>query len=266
MVEYSARPRCCRVAERTVGWEPRLDVIGIRGPVVILDVATVAIGGRAGKFAVDVAQIARDADVRAGEWERSLRVVKDRASPRRRRMAERAIRGESSLNVIGVRGALIVLRMATVAIGWRAGKLAVDVALRAGHADMRSRQRELREFVVIEHGASPGRSVVAGGAVPGEASLNVIGIRGPVVILDVAAITIRRCSRKVSADVTGSALQVGVRSRQREACEFQVIKLRAKPSVRGVAALAGRGESQGFVIRGRRLLKIAGVTRQARGG
>jgi len=130
------------VAGRAGGRESGLDVIRIRRPVEILDVARSAVGGRAHELSIDVAQIAGHVYVRAGERERRLAVVKIRGRPCRGRMAGRAGRRESRLRVIGIRRAVEILDVARSAIGGCAHELVVDVALIAGNRHVLARQRE----------------------------------------------------------------------------------------------------------------------------
>ncbi len=158
--------------------------------------------------------------------------------------------------MVRIRGALIVFGMAGITIGGSAGELSIDVALIAGNADMRARQWEFREFCMIERGSQPGRGVVAGRAVGRKSRLDVIGIAGPFKILRVATIAIRRRALEFSANVAGGAFKGGMSSGQRKSREFQVIELRAEPGVCCVAAFAGRGKPQCFMVRGDRRLKI----------
>ena len=135
-------------------------MIGVRGPLEILGVATVAIGGRACEFAVDVALRADDADVRAGEWKRRFRMIEIGSGPTGGVVAGGAIGWKSGRDVIGIRGFLKILGVATIAIGRSASEFVVDVAERASHADVRAGQGE-RRLRVVEHGSRPTGCVVA---------------------------------------------------------------------------------------------------------
>ena len=135
-------------------------MIGIGGALVILGVAGIAIGGSARELAVDMAERTIHADMRAGQRERSLRMVEIRPGPAGGVVTGGTIRGKTGLNVIGIGGALKILGMATVTIGGSARKFVVNVAKRAGHADMSAGQRE-RRFRVIENRTRPTGGAVA---------------------------------------------------------------------------------------------------------
>ena len=102
---------------------------------------------------------------------------------------------------------------------------------------MRARQREGR-IVVVERGRNPGRRRVAGLALRGDAGLRVIRAGRSVEIARVATEAIRRRSCESSVDVARCAIERHVRSRKREAGDFQVIEFRAKPGIGRVAGLA----------------------------
>ena len=136
VVEDRARPRCRGMADRTVGGISRLHMIRVRRPGVILGMAGIAIRGRSGKFIIDVALAAGDVDVKSGQGKWSFRVIKNRASPRSRGVTDGAVGGKSGRGVIRVGGPCVVLGMAAITIGWSSGKLAVDMAERAGNIYM----------------------------------------------------------------------------------------------------------------------------------
>ena len=140
------------------------------------------------------------------------------------------------------------------------------MTLRAGHVHVRAGQREVREGVVIKGGWIPGAGVVAGLARGWESGLRVGGIVGLVKVGQVAAYAGRRSIGELPARMARRAVQRGMRSRQREPGELQVVKPRAHPVVHGVALFAGGGEIQRDVIQPARpgvqvILLVAGVTR-----
>src|SRR5579864_8615504 len=144
--------------------------------------------------------------------------------------------------------------MARSAIGRRADKLSVDVALRAGHADVRTRQRELGKGVVIESRRIPRAGAVAGLAGCGEASLGVRWVAGLVEIRHVAAHATGRRVRELAAGVTGVAIQARMRPSQRKiGWRPRMVKLRAQPVVHGVALVARGGEVEQDVVQPGRL-------------
>ncbi len=67
--------------------------------------------------------------------------------------------------MIGIGGAVVVFRVAGIAIGGSAGELSVDVALIAGDIYVRAGQRKFGERIVIEIGAVPGCGGVAESAI-----------------------------------------------------------------------------------------------------
>ena len=122
------------------------------------------------------------------------------------------------------------------------------MALRASHAHVRTRQREFRERIVIERCRIPRAGAVAGLTSSREARLRMGRIVGLVEIRHMAAVAGGGRVVEFPARVTSGAIQRGVRARQRETGELQVIKLRAHPVVHGVALLARDRETQGDVI------------------
>ena len=84
-----------------------------------------------------MALIAGDVHVRARQRKfRKGIVIETGIGPGRSGMAHGAIRWKSSLNVVRIGCALVILGVAGIAIGWRAGELSIDVALVAGDADV----------------------------------------------------------------------------------------------------------------------------------
>ena len=124
--------------------------------------AAIAIGGGAGKLAVDVTERAGHIDMGAGKREfRKGVVIEVCIRPGCRGVADGAIGGEPGLGVIGIRGALVILGVAGIAIGGSARELAVDMAERAGDADMGAGQGEW-SFRMVKNSARPTHGGVAG--------------------------------------------------------------------------------------------------------
>ena len=97
MIDFRIEPRCRGVALVAASREFGHDVRRIRGGLKILHVATFASGGGAHKLAIDVAGVARYADMRAIERKVSESVVVEfSAHPTAGidRVASRAIQGE----------------------------------------------------------------------------------------------------------------------------------------------------------------------------
>ena len=168
---------------------------------------------------------------------------------------------ESTLYVVRIGRALEILHMARSAIGGRAHKLPIDVALRAGHVHVRAGERELGERVVVERGRVPRRSVVTALTGLGKARLHVRWIAGLVEVRQVAADAGGRSPGIFSADVASGAVQGGVRSSERKAGELEMVELGAHPVVHAVALRTGRRKVQRHMARSRGLefLGVAAV-------
>jgi hypothetical protein len=190
-----------------------------------------------------VALITLQRDVSAGQREPSRGVVKSSAGPICGVVALLARSRESRLYVVRTGRAIEVFHVAGGAIGRRAHKLSVDMALRARHAHVRALQREVRELVVIESGRIPRALVVANRASGREARLRVRRIVGLIEIRHVAAVAGGGRIIELPAGVTSCAVERGVCTHQREASELQVIELRAHPVVHRVALFAGDGQT-----------------------
>ena len=160
MVEDGSRPTRGIVATLASGWESSLGVIRIGCALIILSMTGVAIGGGSSELAIDVAEVAGDADMRAGQRERSLRMIEIGTRPTGGVVAGGAIGGKTCLHVIRIGGALEILGVAAVAIGGSAREFVIDVAQRTSDADVRAREREW-SFRMIEDGSGPAGGVVA---------------------------------------------------------------------------------------------------------
>jgi hypothetical protein len=130
----------------------------------ILQVATDAGGVRSGEVVVpvDVALRALDRGVGSRQREASTAVIKSRVVPGTRVVTLLTARRKAGLYVVRIGRAVEVLDVAGRAIGRGSHKLPVDMALGAGHADVRSGQRELRERIVVKRCRIPRAAVVAG--------------------------------------------------------------------------------------------------------
>ena len=192
-------------------------------------------------------------------------MVKGRAVPRRAVVTLLTGRREAGLDMVRIGRAVEILHMARRAVGRGPHELPVDVALRAGNVHVRAYQLESRELIVIESGRIPRAGVVADPAGRRETSLCMRRIVGLVKVRHVAAVAGGGRIVEFPARVAGSAIERGVRARQREAGELRVIELRADPVVHRVARLAGRRQIQSDVVDSDRLgtnkvLLMAGET------
>lgn len=145
--------------------------------------------------------------------------------------------------------------------GAQAGEDVVHVALRALHADVRSRQWESR-LRVIKHGAGPGARGMANRTVRRESGGGMVRIIRGVVIRHVARRTRGIGQVVIVVGVALRASQRRVRSGERES-GGRVIECRRLPCRSGMAGLASLGESAGNVIRIARRIEVVHVTRRA---
>jgi len=162
-------------------------------------------------------------------WNGEIGVIKDRTQPVRSGVTGRAGRGETGCNVIRNRSAecgcaVPGSHVAAIAVRRHSRVIVVDVALRAGDADVHPGQRK-NSRVVVELAIHPGDGVVAGRAKRRrESNLHVVdwSERG-IVFVHVAALA-RRWRRRIrlAGKVTLRALQSCVRIRQGE--ELSVIE------------------------------------------
>lgn len=142
----------------------------------------------------------------------------------------------------------------------------VDVTTRARHGHVRARQRETREFRVIEFRPHPARRCVARAAVVWKARGHVIGAAGPIEVLRVTAITIHRQALELAADVARRAIELRVHSGQREAGDCRMVERRTEPVIGTVAGFARRGEIERLVVyHPRRIHEIRHMARDAVG-
>lgn len=145
--------------------------------------------------------------VGTNECEASCRVIKLRIRPRSCAVARITRLREACLHVVRVRGPLKILQMARNASGDSdvvvVRYVAVD-ALARRHC-VRTRQHEARGRV-IKRSAGPSSSVVTLLACLREAALNVVRIRGPLEVFQMARYAGRNCDVVVVRNVTIDAL------------------------------------------------------------
>ena len=149
-------------------------------------------------------------------------MVKGGGFPRRRVVASLTLRGDTGLNVIGGRSCVVVLRVTAVAIRWRAGELAVDVASSAFQGGVRACQRISGVFQVIEFRVVPRVGAVAGLARNRKLQRAVIGLSRPREIGLVASDAGSRKAGELAdrrAFVAIRAVEHGMHAEQREPVE-----------------------------------------------
>jgi len=101
---------------------------------------------------------------------------------------------------------------------------------------------------VIELGIQPVRRRMAAAAIMRQAQLKMTRVIGSDEFLAMAGIAVGRCPLELVIEMAGIAIQRRVHSGEREAGEFQVIKLGSKPGIHVVARLAGRREAQPYMV------------------
>jgi hypothetical protein len=211
---------------------------------------------------VDVTLGTWSGHVSAGQRKAGLAVIECGISPRRCGVAGGAGRGDSCLGVIGIGCPLKIFHVARDAVGGCAGKLAVHVALGTGDRHVGPGQREFSECTVVEGRRLPGRCGVATLASLRESGLHVIGVGR---LLEIGEMTTHaRCGRpgEFPSDVASVAIQRDVRSGQREAGKFQMVKLGVQPGIGAVTLFASGGKAGGYMAGsggGLILLGMAGI-------
>jgi len=142
-------------------------------------------------------------------------------------VARRARGRESCGGMVRIRGAVVIRRVARETGSRRSGEDVSDMTTGAGDICMRPRQRE-RRLAVIERGRAESCGAVAEGAILGESRGDMVGIGGAVELGQMARHAGRRQGCILPVCVTARALQVGVRTRERE-LRFAVIECRTLP-------------------------------------
>lgn len=138
-------------------------------------------------------------------------MVERGSRPLRRRMAGFTRLRESRSRVIRLPGPLEVAQVAVRADARRSGELPSRMARRAGQVGMFTCQRETR-CAVVELGALPLHTAVAGFTQKGEVGSPVIRICGALVVRSVATATALGSPRKSPSDVARNARGRGMRT------------------------------------------------------
>ena len=195
-------------------------------------------------------------------------MVESGAGPIGGGVADSTVLRESGRRVIGSRGFLEISEMAAHALLRSSGEDSVDVTLSARDGDVRPGEREPAQ-VVIERGVQPGSGSVTTLAAGGELAGLVVGIRGVIVVGQVAAHALLRRSGKDSVCVTLGTRDGGMRAGQRETGELRVVKAGAGPHVNVVTVLTGGGEFRRHVVQrcgAPIVLEVAADARSAQSG
>lgn len=141
VVKAGRHPRRGGMAHLALLREAGGRVIGIVGVLEILQVARNAQRAEVGELPADVAGLALQCGMRAGEGETAQRVVELRIRPGDGAVANGAVRGESAGHVIRIVSFLKIRHVAGRAGGRHRRVAAVDMALRARHFRVRPAQQ-----------------------------------------------------------------------------------------------------------------------------
>lgn len=147
-------------------------------------------------------------------------MVERGGNPGGSRVASLALLRKTSLSVIWVCGAVVIVGMAAVAIRGRASKLSVEMAGGAGQRGMRAGEGETGKFKVVELGVKPGVHAVAGFAGRGKIQRLVVGIEGLLKVGVMAGNAAGWQSHELAdgfAFVAINAIQHGMGAEEREA-------------------------------------------------
>ena len=183
-------------------------------------------------------QRTRQANVRTGQRESSVVVIKGGVQPGNRRVTDGTIRREVRLHMVRIRGAVVVRHVAQVAGAAGQVVVVVHMALCALQVCVTVGQREAHG-IVIETRRLPGGGVVAGLASLREIQRDVARVVRLLVVREVATHAGRGRSFEVVAHMACCALERRVHSGQGEAGVLQVVELNSKPVIEPMALLAG---------------------------
>ena len=233
-------------------------MIWIRGVQVFLLVTGIAVRWRIG-IRRGMAYLAFQIDMRPGEREIRLAVVKRGRGPGVLGMTGHAVVGKIIAHVIRVCRCLVILPMAGITVRSDIGVTA-GMALLAVQGFVRPLQREVR-LAMVKGSRRPGILGMAGHAVVGKIIAHVVGVCRCFEILLMAGIAIRR-GIGIAAGVALLAVQGFVRSLQRKVRLIMVEGGRG-PAVLRVAGHAVVGKISGLMIgifNGGKLLLMTAVT------
>ena len=217
VIKGGSSPGCGGVALLAGLREVGLHVAGVVGALEVRHVAGHASGIGAGErvVAVHVTLRALQVGMRPGQGEAGGGVIEACSSPGGCVVALLASLRKVGLHVARIIRVLEVREVAAYATGIRDVVVVVDVALRALHAGMGTRQREAGSRV-IELGRRPGGGVVALIASLRKALLRVVRVSRSLKIFQVTAYTTGVGQLVIVIDVTLGTLHGCVRARERK--------------------------------------------------
>lgn len=242
VVERGRDPRRRRVTGTAVVAEICRHMVGVRRDGVVRLVALVTIGQCQPVVPPRMAVLTLNEEMFSGQGEPRADVTEGGREERGGCMARRAVVSEHSGHVIRVRRALVVGRMALVAIRVRELVIVIRVAGEACRRQMGTGQDKMGR-IVIECLRGPRRGAVARCAVMVEIQCNVPGVRRLLIIGLMALVTARIGELVVPPGMAEPAGRRRVRAGERKpGCA--VIERGPQPRGRAVAVLAIVAESR----------------------
>ena len=219
MIEGGGLPGRRRVTDLALLRYPGRHVIGIRGPLEILEVARNTCGRRDVEITIGMALIALELRVSAGQREAYRIVIEAGRLPGRGRMTILASLGKPQRHVIRVAGFLKIWQVAADASGGSSRVFAARVTSHTIQGCVHSGERESRELRVIKSDALPVVDRMAILALRRESGGNVVGRSGLLERLLMTGVALNRESLKLSyccAFMTVRAIQARMTGHQWE--------------------------------------------------
>ena len=246
VIECRRSPVRRGVALRAIMVEVPRDVVRVRRPVEVRRMALIAIGVHQLVVPVGVACRALHGNMRTCQREARSTMIERRRVPVGRRMTLRAIMVEVTRDMVRVRRPLEIGLMALIAIGIHQLVVAVGVACRALHGDVRTRQREARGTMIECRRVPVGRRVTLR-AIMVEIAADVVRVCRLLEIRLVTLVAVRVRQLVVAVGVARLALHRNVCPCQREPCRI-MIKCRRGPGGRGMALRTVVAEVPGRMV------------------
>jgi len=241
VIKAGVEPGCGGVALFASLREPGRYVVRGCGLLEVGQMASHTLRGSRGVVAaLRVALRTLHGNVRPGQRERRLGMIKTSVAPICGAMALFASLRDSVGRVLGIGGGLEGRQVARDALRGQAHEHAAGMALRALRAHVRAGERKLGHGVVIKLCTHPGDGAVAGGTFLRKTGGAMRRVLGTVKVLQMATHASGTSTGENVVGVASRAFQLGVRSSQRKARELEMVKLRAEPAVHRMALLAVR--------------------------
>ena len=244
------------------GREARLHMVGIGGPVVILDMTGGASAAGEVVVSIHVALDALQVDVSSSQSKSGGVVIEGRVRPRGCVVALLTGGGEFRLHVIRVGRPVVILHVAGGARGAGQVVVAIYVTLGALQVGVSGSQRK-SNGVVVETRRRPRAGAVAGLTSLREVRLHMVRVGRALEILQVTAHAVCRRAFELIIDVACGAIQGGMHTGKSKSGVLKVIEADPEPVVHPMTLVAARGESSGDVSGSGGSLKIFRVTRVA---